>query len=83
MIHQTIDFLPVMGIALIPGIITWGLEYLLSLSDILLLSVQIILYPCLVAVLSVSFRIPAFFELVGILKDKLTVANFVKTISKE
>jgi teichuronic acid exporter len=82
MIDQSLDFLPVMGIALIPAVITWSLPLFLSLSNILLLSVQIILYPGLVAILSVLFRLPAFYELIQILKDKLTLTNFVNTIGR-
>jgi teichuronic acid exporter len=79
---QAKDLLPVMGIALLPAIITWSLGIFLSLSNILLLSVQILLYPGLVVILSVIFRLPAFYELLQILKDKVTMANFVKTITR-
>ncbi|MBK7709896.1 MAG: hypothetical protein IPJ37_02175 [Bacteroidales bacterium] len=48
----------------------------------MLLSVQIVLYPGLVVILSVIFRLPAFYELIEILKDKLTLSNFVNTISR-
>jgi len=82
MIDQSLDFLPVMGIAFFPAIITWSLHLFLSLSNIMLLSVQIVLYPGLVIILSVLFRLPAFYELIQILKDKLTLANFVNTIGK-
>jgi teichuronic acid exporter len=82
MIDQSLDFLPVMGIAFFPAIITWSLSIFLSLSNILLLSIQIILYPGLVVILSVLFRVPAYHELIKILKDKLTITNFVNTISK-
>jgi len=81
-VDQSLDFLPLMGVAIVPAILTWSLESLLSLSNIMLLSVQIILYPCLVVLLSVIFRIPAFFEIKQILSDKFTIANFIKTISK-
>jgi len=81
-ISQSLDFLPVMCIALFPAFITWSLQYILSFSNIILLTVQMILYPGLVVIFSVIFRLPAFFEIIQILKDKLTVANFVKTISK-
>jgi O-antigen/teichoic acid export membrane protein len=82
MVDQSLDFLPVMGIAFIPAVITWGLTLFLSLSNIVLLSVQIILYPGLVVILSVLFRLPAFYELIQILKDKITLTNFVNTIGK-
>jgi teichuronic acid exporter len=81
-IDQSLDFLPLMGIAIVPAIMTWSLENIFSLSYIILLCIQIILYPCLVVLLSIVFRIPAFFELKEILSDKFTIANFIKTISK-
>jgi len=81
-ISQSFDFLPVMGIDFFPAIITWSLGVFLSLSNIMLLSVQIVLYPALVVILSVLFRLPAFYELLQILKDRLTLANFVNTISR-
>jgi O-antigen/teichoic acid export membrane protein len=82
MIDQSLDFIPVMGIALVPALITWSLHLFLSISNILLLSVQIILYPGLVILLSVVLRLPAFYELIEILKDKLTLANFLNTIGR-
>jgi teichuronic acid exporter len=82
MIDQSLDFLPVMGIAFFPAIITWSLQLFMPLSDIMLLSVQIILYPGLVVLLSVLFRLPAFYELGQILKDKLTITNFINTIGR-
>ncbi|MCX6326500.1 MAG: lipopolysaccharide biosynthesis protein [Bacteroidia bacterium] len=81
-IAQSLDFLPVMGIAIVPALLTWSLGTLFSFSNILLLSIQIILYPGLVLLLSVLFRIPAFFEIKQILTNKFTVANIVKTINK-
>lgn len=82
MLAQAIDFLPVLGIAFFPALLTWSLDKLLPLSNILLLTLQIILYPSLVILLSVLFRLPAYYELLNILKDKFTMTNFLKTISK-
>ena len=82
MIDQTADFLPVMGIALFPAIITWSVHLLIPLSDIILLIVQVILYPGLVVLLSVLFRLPAFYELLQIFKDKVTLTNFVNRIGR-
>ena len=79
-VDQSVDFLPLMLITLIPAIITWSLGSLFSLSFILLLSVQIIVYPCLIVLISVLFRIPAFYELKQILTERLTVSNFINTI---
>ena len=81
-IDQSIDFLPVMGIAIVPAILTWSLGAIFSLNDILLLSIQLILYPGLVILLSVTLKLPAFFEIKQILSDKLTVANFIKTLNR-
>jgi hypothetical protein len=61
---------------------TWSLGTLFSLSNILLLSIQTIIYSGLVVSLSILFRISAFFEIKQILADKLTVENFIKTIKK-
>jgi O-antigen/teichoic acid export membrane protein len=82
MIDQSLDFLPVMGIAFVPAIITWSLHLFMPLSDIILLTVQIIIYPGLVVLLSVLFRLPAFYELIQIFKDKLTITNFINTIGR-
>lgn len=82
MISQTIDFLPAMGIALVPAILTWGLNFILPFKNILLLPVLVVIYPTLVILLSVIFRVPAFFELKQILSEKLTIANFIKTIRR-
>ena len=79
-IAQSIDFLPVMFIALIPAILIWSIDSIFSIRYSLLLPVQIFLYPALVGLLSVLFKVPAFFELKQILGDKLTLANFLKTI---
>jgi O-antigen/teichoic acid export membrane protein len=79
---QSLDFLHVMGIALVPAVITWSFGIFLHLSDILLLTVQVLFYPCMVVLLSVILRLPAFFELLQIFKDKFTIANIVKTITR-
>jgi len=81
-IDQSLHFLPVLGIAIVPAIMTWSLGTLFSLSNILLLSIQTIIYTGLVVSLSILFRISAFFEIKQILADKLTVENFIKTIKK-
>jgi teichuronic acid exporter len=81
-ISQSLDILPVMGIAIVPAILTWSLGSFFSLSYIVLLLIQTIMYPSLVVLLSLFFKVPAFFEIKQILKDKLTVANFIKTINR-
>lgn len=81
-IDQSIDFLPVMLNAAVPAILTWSIGSLLPFSNIVLLVVQLILYPGLVVLLSVLFKVPAFFEIKQILKDRLTVENFIKTVKK-
>jgi O-antigen/teichoic acid export membrane protein len=80
MIRQFMDLLPMMGVALIPAIVTWSIG-LFILSPLLLLIIQIMAYPCMVVALSVLFRVPAFYEIKKILADKLTVANFLKTFN--
>lgn len=79
---QSADFLPVMGIAFFPAVITLCVGIFFPLGNAVLLPIEIILYPALVIILSLLFRVAAFHELMQILKDKLTIANFVKTISK-
>lgn len=81
-IAQSLDFLPLMGIAIFPAILTWSLESLFSLNNILLLIIQIMLYPGLVVLLSVTFKVPAFIEIKQIFADKFTVANLIKTINR-
>jgi teichuronic acid exporter len=79
-IAQIIDFSPAFAIALVPALITWSLSVLLPLNNLLLLPILVITYPALVIILSVLFKVPAFFELKQILADKLTISNFIKTI---
>lgn len=79
---QSTDFLPVMGIAFFPAVITLCVGIFFPLGNAVLLPIEIILYPALVIILSLLFRVAAFHELMQILKDKLTIANFVKTISQ-
>jgi hypothetical protein len=81
-IDQALDFLPVFGIAFVPAVLTWSLGGLFSFNNILLLLIQVILYPVLVVLLSVSMKLPAFYEIKQILSDKLTVANFLKTLNR-
>lgn len=80
MIRQFMDLLPMMGVALIPAIVTWSIG-LFILSPLLLLIIQIMAYPCMVVALSVIFRVPSFYEIKNILADKLTVSNFLKTFN--
>ncbi len=81
-LNQWAGFLPVMGIAVFPAIIAWSIGAFIPVGNILILSIQGILYPGLVILLSVLFRIPAYFELLQILKDRLTLANFINTINR-
>ena len=81
-IAQCIDFLPLMGIAIVPAILTWSLGIIFPISNILLLAIQIILYLSLVVLLSVLFKVPSFFEIKQILADKFTVANFIKSLNR-
>ena len=79
-IDQSLHFLPALGIAIVPAILTWSLGFIFSMSNIILLSVQTIMYPGLVLLLSLLFRVPAFFEIKQILVGKLTTENLIKTI---
>ena len=81
--QQLSGFLPVMGIAFVPALITWGLGVVLSIPPVGLLGLQIITYPCLLVIISILFRLPAFYEIKAILADKLTVSNFLKTFNRE
>jgi teichuronic acid exporter len=81
-INQIHGFLPVLGIAFFPAIITLCFGIFLPMGNILLLAIQVILYPVLVILFSVLFRLPAFFELKQILKDKFTLSNLVNTINR-
>jgi O-antigen/teichoic acid export membrane protein len=80
---QAADFLPAMTLALLPAAAVWSLGFFTSLGTVTLLAVQVVAYPSLIILLSVIFRIPAFFELIGILKDRLTVDNLLNTIKKQ
>lgn len=81
-IAQSIDFLPLMGIAIVPAILTLSLGAVFSLPNILLLAIQVIMYLVMILLLSVIFRVPAFFEIKGILTGKFTIANIIKTIKR-
>ncbi|MBI5009517.1 MAG: lipopolysaccharide biosynthesis protein [Bacteroidia bacterium] len=83
MTQQFLDFLPLFGIAFVPALITWGIGFVFNIAPVLLLVIHVIIYPCLVLLLSVIFRIRAFYEIKSILADKLTVANFLKTFNPE
>ena len=83
MIRQSIDLLPVFGIASISAIITWITGLVINIAPVLVLLVQIIIYPGLVLVLSKFFKISSYYEIKDILKDKLTIANFVKTLNPD
>jgi teichuronic acid exporter len=82
MAGQSADFLPVMAIAFFPAIVTWGMGMFLPLSNILILGIQVTVYAGLIIILSMLSKLPAFFELLEILKGKLTVSNFIKILSK-
>ena len=77
---QIFDFLPVMVMAAVSAGLTWGIGIVFSLKDIYLLTIQVIVYPCLIVFFSVTLKMHAFFELKQILSDKLTISNFIKTI---
>jgi len=80
--NQLYDFLPMMLVALVPALITWSLGLIMKVS-LLLLGLQVILFPSLVILISVLFRLPAFYEIKAILANKLTVSNFMKTFNPE
>jgi teichuronic acid exporter len=80
-IHQFIDYLPLMCIAAVSAIITWTIGIVFNLSPVILLLVQGVFYPVIVVTLSLLFRTSAFFELKSILANKLTVSNFLRTFN--
>ena len=71
-----------MLVALVPALLTWSLGLIMEVS-LLLLGLQVILFPALVILISVLFRLPAFYEIKAILANKLTVSNFMKTFNPE
>jgi O-antigen/teichoic acid export membrane protein len=79
---QSLDFLPGMGIAFFPALATWSIGYLFQLGNFPLIGIQIVVYSGLVLLLSVAFKIDAYYEIKYILSQKLTVANLVKTITR-
>lgn len=79
---QLFDFLPMMLVAIVPAILTWSLGLIMKVS-VLLLGLQVILFPALVILISAIFSLPAFLEIKAILADKLTVSNFLKTFNPE
>jgi len=83
MTQQFLDFLPMMAIAFVPALITWGVGYIFNMSPLLLLVIQVLIYPGLVFLLSVVFKVHAFYEIKAILADKLTVSNFMKTVNPD
>ena len=79
--QQFADIMPMIGVAFVPALLTWSIGIIFPLPPVILLAVQMIFYPGLVIAISVFFRLPAFFEIKGILADKLTVSNFLKTFN--
>ncbi len=80
---QTMDLLPVLIMSAVAAGLTWGIGFVFSVKDIYLLIIQAIVYPGLIILFSVAFKMPAFYELKQILSDKLTVSNFLKTVKGE
>jgi O-antigen/teichoic acid export membrane protein len=81
--EQTLHFLPVMAVAVFPALATLASGYLIDINIFILLPLLLAIYTGLVLAISVIFRIEAFFELVGILRERLTMANLLNTISKQ
>lgn len=82
-IDQSLEFFPALAIAIVSALITWSLGLLFPLSNIVLLLIQIVLYPCLVVLLSGILKVEAFFELKKIMTGKLTLDNLIKTIKNK
>jgi teichuronic acid exporter len=82
-IDQSLEFLPALAIAMVSAIITWSVGVLFPWSNVVLLSVQVVLYPCLIIFFSFFFKVEAFFELRKIMADKLTVDNLIRTIKNK
>jgi len=81
-LSQSLSFIPVMGMAFVASILTWSLGLFFSPAKILLLAMQVVLYPTLIVIFSMIFKVDAFFEVKQILLNKFTMANLIKTINK-
>jgi hypothetical protein len=81
-LSQSLSFLPVMGISAVASLLTWLVGIFFALPLIVLFAIQILLYPSLILVFSIVFKVAAFIEVKQILMNKFTIANFVKTINK-
>ncbi len=79
---QTRDFLPVMFLTGIPALCVFALEFILPLPMLPLLLIQSVLFCGSMILLSVLFKITAFYEILEILKNKITLQNMIKTFNK-
>ena len=64
----------------IPALLVLGLGFILNMSAFPLLMIQTFVYVFVTVGISFLFKVSAFFEILEILKNKITVINMVKTL---
>ena len=64
----------------IPALLVLGIGFILKMSAFPLLMIQTFVYILITVGISYLFKVSAFFEILEILKNKLTVINMVKTL---
>ena len=77
---QCRDFLPFIVLSGIPAIFVFGIGLVLPFSPFPLLAIQAGIYIFMTIGLSLVFKVSAFFEIVGILRNKFTIINMIKTL---
>ncbi len=80
---QWLDFFPIMLLSGIPAFLIWGLGVIFPVDPLTALGIQILAYFAIILGISVLFRIPAFYEITAILKNKFTFINIVKTFKPQ
>jgi teichuronic acid exporter len=81
-VSQFKDFFPVLVLFAIPAILVWVLGLVIPMSPFPLLLIQSVVFAGLSLLISIVFKVSAFFEIKEILINKFTVNNFLKTINK-
>ncbi len=76
------DFLPVMFLSGIPALLVFTMEFLMPVGAVPMLILQSVIFTSVTVLLSVIFKIPAYYGIIEILSKKFTLNNIVKTINK-
>ena len=81
--EQILDLLPGMLLCLLPALLIWPLEYFVPVGSVFILLLKATIYFGVIIIVSILFKLPAYFEIKQILVMKFNIKNYINNLKKD